>query len=58
MRGSKFLFMQASIQDGQEKAHQKYKEECEQRLAKIQNGADPKHKNGPWPGQKPGEIKH
>lgn len=39
--------------DGQEKAHQQYKEECERRLARIQNGADPNYKNGtPFPDQK------
>ena len=42
--------------DAVERAAEIHKEECEQRLAKLQN--TPKEKlNTPWPGQKPGEVK-
>lgn len=30
-------------------ATQQHKEACEQRLARIQNGAEPSHRNTPWP---------
>jgi hypothetical protein len=42
--------------DAVEQACALHKEACERRLARIQNGAEPAHKNGPWPGQKKGEI--
>jgi hypothetical protein len=59
MRGSytQHLIRTSSRTPAVEKARDLHREECERRLAKIQNGADPEHKNGPWPGQKPGEVK-
>jgi hypothetical protein len=43
--------------DAVEKAKREHAEACELRLAKIQNGAEPEYQNGPWAGQKPGEVK-
>jgi hypothetical protein len=59
MRGSytQHLLRTSRLSNPVERAREEHKEECEQRLAKIQNGADPEHKNGPWPGQEPGKIK-
>lgn len=33
-------------------------ERKELRRARIQNGAESDQKNGPWPGQEPGEVKN
>jgi hypothetical protein len=35
--------------DTVELARVRHAEECELRLARIQNGAEPGHRNGPWP---------
>lgn len=35
--------------DAVETATQQHREACELRLARIQNGAEPSHRNGPWP---------
>jgi hypothetical protein len=59
MRGSyhNYILNTSRLTKTVEDAAAKHKEECEQRLARIQNGKEPSHKNGPWPGQKPGEVK-
>lgn len=35
--------------DEVEKARVRHAEACELRLARIQNGSEPTHRNGPWP---------
>lgn len=47
MRGS--YYGHAFKTDAVEKARDLQREAAELRLARIQNGADPAHKNGPWP---------
>lgn len=61
MRGSYYHWQNVAAgssrkTDAVEQAREEHKEACELRLARIQNGADPAHKNGPWP-EKPGEKK-
>ena len=48
MRGGRTqqLVNTGSKTDAVERAKAEHKENCELRLAKIQNGADPKYKNG------------
>ncbi len=49
MRGKNFCYINNSTGsdvDPVEKATAQYKEECELRLARITNGADPRYKNG------------
>lgn len=59
MRGGKFNFTPDATftTDAVDKAAAKHAEDCARRLARIQNHAEPSHVNGPWPGQKPVEIK-
>lgn len=45
MRGNYFMYHLHSS-NAVESAAARHKEECEQRLARIQNGAEPSHKNG------------
>jgi hypothetical protein len=49
MRGGKFQeYARTTGLDAVDEANALRKEQCELRLARIQNGKEPNHKNGPW----------
>ena len=56
MRGGRFQeYGRPTGLDAVDEANAIRKEECELRLARIQNGKEPSHKNTPWPGQEKGK---